>query len=104
MSKQAAMSTLPHQETDREGPQDLVPRFGRTERFAHWWTVSMVAAALLTGLGLGDESSSGPLLVAHVSAVVLIGVGLLTALVLGDTRSLLRATYRLFVFDCRDLA
>jgi len=45
-----------------------VKRFGLTERFAHWWTVLMVAAALLTGIAMGDEVESGPLLTVHVGA------------------------------------
>ena len=105
MSTPGALPTLPRELAETRGSRhDFVPRFGRTERFAHWWTVSMVAAALLTGLGLGDESQSGPMVTAHVATVVLIGAGLLTALVVGDTRSLLRATYHLFVFDRRDAA
>lgn len=102
MSRQSAQSTLLQDDLETRGTEDFVRRFGLTERLAHWWTVSMVAAALLTGLGLGDESDSGPMLTAHVAAVVLLGVGLLTALVMGDTRSLVRATYELFVFDRRD--
>ena len=39
-----------------------VPRFGLTERFAHWWTMAMVATALLTGLAMGDDGGSGPIL------------------------------------------
>ncbi len=82
---------------------EWVPRFGVTERFAHWWTVLMVATALGTGLALGDEGAeSGLLLTAHWAAVVLIGVGLLAALVFGNTRALLRATWRLFSVDSRD--
>lgn len=83
---------------------EWVRRFGLTERFAHWWTVSMVATALLTGLALGDDAESGPLLTVHWGAVVMIGVGLLLALVLGNTRALLRATWNLFSFDQRDAA
>lgn len=80
-----------------------VRRFGVTERFAHWWTVLMVAIALATGLGLGDdEQRSGPLLIAHWGSVVLIGVGLLAALVFGDTRALLHAMWKLFSVDRRD--
>lgn len=79
-----------------------VKRFGLTERFAHWWTVLMVSAALLTGIAMGDEVESGPLLTMHVGAVVAIGAGLLTVLVLGDTRALLRAVFKLFTFDRRD--
>ncbi len=82
---------------------EWVRRFGATERFAHWWTVLMVATALLTGLGLGDDAESGTLLRVHWGAVALIGVGLLVALVLGDTKALLRATWRLFLFDRRDV-
>ena len=86
------------------GETEWVHRFGVTERFAHWWTVSMVASALVTGLALGDEGAeSGLLLTAHWGSVVLIGVGLLAALVLGDTRALLRATRQLFSVDRRDV-
>lgn len=80
--------------------EEWVHRFGRTERFAHWWTVLMVATALVTGLSLGDES--GLMLTAHWGAVVLIGVGLLAALAVGDTRALLHATWKLFSVDRRD--
>ena len=81
-----------------------IPRFGRTERFAHWWTVAMVTLALLTGLGMGDESRSGPMLVAHVGSVVLIGAGLVAAFVVGDRDALLRSGRRLFTPDRRDIA
>ena len=79
---------------------EWVHRFGLTERFAHWWTVLMVATALVTGLSLGDDS--GLLLTMHWGAVVLIGVGLLVALAVGDTRALLHATWKLFSVDRRD--
>ena len=82
-----------------------VHRFGLTERFVHWWTVVMVAVALLSGLGLGDDSGSGsPMLTVHIAAVALIGAGLLVALVIGNTRALLHAIRRLFIFDRRDVA
>jgi formate dehydrogenase subunit gamma len=42
------------------------------------------------------------LLTAHWGAVALIGVGLLAAVVFGDTRALLRATGKLFSVDRRD--
>lgn len=83
--------------------EEWVPRFGLTERFAHWWTVLMMATALLTGLVMGDdESRSGPLVTAHWGSVILIGVGLLAALVFGNTRALLRAMWRLFSLDRHD--
>lgn len=104
MSTRAAHAVRPPAaETNLRG-EEWVHRFGLTERFAHWWTVSMVAAALLTGLALGDEAESGPMLTAHVGAVVLIGVGLLLALVLGNTRALLTAAFHLFTVDRRDAA
>ena len=76
-----------------------VHRFGRTERFAHWWTVSMVALALLSGIAMGDDSGSGPLLVVHVGAVVLIGVGLAAAIAVGDRHALFDAARHLFVIE-----
>jgi formate dehydrogenase subunit gamma len=78
-----------------------VHRFGRTERFVHWWTMLMITIALLTGLGLSDDAG-GPLLLVHVLAVVSIGVGLSAALIIGDRRALLQSARRLFSFDPRD--
>ena len=79
-----------------------VQRFGMTERFAHWWTMLMVTIALATGLALGEEAESGTLLTVHWGSVALIGVGYTFALVIGDARALLRATWSLFAFDRRD--
>jgi formate dehydrogenase subunit gamma len=82
-----------------------VRRFGRTERFAHWWTVAMLATALLTGLAMGDDGGSGSALAwVHAGSVVLIGVGLIAAGVFGNHRALIRSTPRLFIFDRRDAA
>ncbi|WP_191907798.1 cytochrome b/b6 domain-containing protein [Nocardioides cynanchi] len=104
MSSRAAQApSTPVDHTALRG-EEWVHRFGLTERFAHWWTVSLVATALLTGLALGDDAEGGPMLTAHVGAVVLIGVGLVLALVLGNTRALLTATYHLFTVDRRDAA
>jgi len=64
----------------------------------------MVTVALLTGLVMGDESGSGPMLIAHVASVVLIGTGLLAAFVIGDRDALLRSGRRLFTLDRRDIA
>jgi formate dehydrogenase subunit gamma len=63
----------------------------------------MVAAALLTGLGAGGDGWS-PMRAAHVTAVVLIGVAIIAALVVGDRPTLLRATREVFTFDRRDAA
>lgn len=88
---------------EEAGRPEWVRRFGLTERFAHWWTVLMVAIALVTGLSLGDDGAdSGLLLTAHWGAVLLIGIGLLVALVVGDTRALLRTTRKLFSVDRSD--
>jgi len=80
-----------------------VPRFGLTERFAHWWTMAMVSAALLTGLVMGDDGGSGPIVWMHAGSVVLIGVGIAAAVLVGDRRALLRSMRRLFGFDKRDV-
>jgi formate dehydrogenase subunit gamma len=79
-----------------------VARFGRTERFAHWWTVLMVVIALVTGLAMGDESGGGVMLWLHAGSVALIGVGLTVAAVFGDRRALLGSARQLFSFDGRD--
>ncbi len=84
-------------------PEEWVSRFGFTERFAHWWTVSMVTVAVLSGLGLGDDNRSGPVFVTHVGAVVALGAGLLVAAAAGDHRALLTAARRLFIFDRHDV-
>ena len=81
-----------------------VPRFGLTERFAHWWTVLMVAVALLSGLAMGEESRSGPVLGVHVGAVVLLAVGLIGAALFGNHRALFSAVHQLIFFDRRDVA
>ncbi len=104
MSTRGAQAQRPRREADSPRREEWVHRFGFTERFAHWWTVSMVAAALLTGLALGDEAESGPMLTAHIGSVILIGAGLAVALVVGNTRALLAAAYHLFAFDRRDVA
>ena len=95
-------SVLERTPVDEPGGDEWVQRFGLTERFAHWWTVLMVAVALGTGPAQGDDGG-GWLFTAHWGAVVLIGVGLLAAVVLGDTRALLRAAWSLFSIDRRDV-
>ena len=85
-------------------PDPWIARFGRTERFAHWWTVAMMATALLTGLSMGDDGGSGPMLVLHIGAVVSMGAGLVAAFAFGNRRALLRFAANLFRFDRRDIA
>lgn len=86
------------------GNDEWVPRFGLTERFAHWWTVLMLLIALLTGLAIGEESRSGLMFYAHVGSVALIAVGLIAAFSIGNHRALLAAARQLFGFDERDVA
>jgi formate dehydrogenase subunit gamma len=81
-----------------------VDRFGRSERLLHWWIVTMSGAALFTGLAMGDEVESGSLLRLHIGSVALIGVGVVLALVLGDTMAVLRSAKDLFVFDRTDVS
>jgi formate dehydrogenase subunit gamma len=91
-----------HRDDEKSAGGLWVPRFGRTERFTHWWTMAMVATALLTGLVMGDDGGSGPIVWMHAGSVALIGVGLAADLVFGDRRALLRSMRRLFGFDRRD--
>ena len=88
--------------TDLEEARVL--RFGPTERFAHWWTVAMVAVALLSGLAMGEESRSSLVLGVHVGAVVMLGVGLIGAALFGNHRALFGAARQLIFFDGRDVA
>jgi len=81
---------------------EWVHRFGRTERFTHWWTVGTLGLALFSGLTMEDRG--GPLFTVHVGAVVALGVGLAIAALLGDRRAIAAATKQLLVFDRRDRA
>ncbi len=85
-------------------PDDRIERFGVTERLLHWWIVAMFASALLSGLALGDEAESGPVLNLHIGSVVLIGIGIAVALVFGNTRAVLRSAKDLLIFDRRDVS
>jgi len=85
-------------------PEGRVHRFTSTERILHWWVVSTYAAALLTGLAMGDEAESGPLLRAHITAVVLIGAGVVVGLVFGNTVAVLRSMRDLLLPDRHDIA
>lgn len=91
----------PHRQVAQE---KWVLRFGLTERLAHWWTVAMVLTAVLTGLAMGDDGGSGPVLYVHVGAVVMIGAGLLTAALLGNRRALFTAGRQLFRVESRDIS
>lgn len=106
-----AIQDLHHQsrpldQAHRSGSRDddRIHRFGVTERLLHWWIVAMFGAALLTGLAMGDEAESGSLLRLHIGSVVLIGFGIVLALVFGDTMAVLRSAKDLFVFDRTDLS
>lgn len=83
-------------------PDPWVRRFGATERFAHWWTVATLAVALLSGLGIGDDGGGGPILVVHVGAVILLGVGWVGVLLVGDRSALVSAGRQLFIPHPRD--
>ena len=80
-----------------------VHRFGRSERFLHWWIVSMYSVALLTGVAMGDEAESGSLLRSHIAAVLLIGAGIVVVLIFGDTMAVLRSAKDLFIIDRTDV-
>jgi formate dehydrogenase subunit gamma len=82
---------------------DRVHRFTLTERLLHWWVVATFSAALLTGLAMGDEAESGPLLRTHIIAVALIGVGVIVALIFGNTMAVLISVRDLFIFNRTDV-
>ena len=98
--------TRPPLVDDQEGlaPSERVPRFGLTERLLHWWIVVMFALALLSGMAMGDEAESGSLLRFHIVSVSLIGVGVVLALVFGNTAAVLRSAKNLLLFDRTDIA
>src|ERR1019366_5518514 len=108
MAIQDLPDVLPPLTDDREvispGDDDRIHRFGRTERFLHWWIVVMFGSALLTGIAMGDEAESGSLLRLHIGSVVLIGIGVLLALVFGNTMAVLRSARELFIFDRTDIS
>src|SRR5674476_518134 len=87
---------------DPPSEEPWILRFGLTERLAHWWTVLMVLTAVLSGLAMGDDGGSGPMLYVHVGAVVMIGAGLLVAVLCGNRRALFGAARQLFHVDSRD--
>ena len=53
-------SPLDRRDDEQSAGGMWVPRFGLTERFAHWWTMAMVSAALLTGIVMGDDGGPVP--------------------------------------------
>ena len=81
-----------------------VHRFGRTERFAHWWVVLTLLVAILSGLGMGDDGGSGPVLLVHVGAVVMMAAGLAATLLFGNHRAVFAAGRQLFSLNGRDIA
>ena len=73
------VAPAPRNRSGAEGaPEAWVHRFGRTERFVHWWTVMMLSIAVPSGFGMGHDGGSGPMLIVHVGAAVLL-IGLLLA-------------------------
>ena len=64
----------------------------------------MMAAALLTGVAMGDDTQSATLLRMHIATVVLLAAGFAVAVVVGDRRALLRSAGRLFTFNRHDAA
>jgi formate dehydrogenase subunit gamma len=68
----------------KAAPRDLIHRFGRSERIAHWLLAASFAAMLATGVFMGGIGSLGhhEMLIAHVAsaAVLLLGVAVLIAI------------------------
>jgi formate dehydrogenase subunit gamma len=68
-------------------PTSLVPRFGWSERIAHWLLAASFACMLATGVFMGGIGPLGhhDLLIAHVGAAIVLVVGL--AVLIGLRRS-----------------
>jgi formate dehydrogenase subunit gamma len=76
--------------------RELIPRFGRSERFAHWLLAASFASMLATGVFMGGI---GPLrhhllLIVHVGSAVVLLVGLLVLIGLRRSRRPLAQTVR----------
>jgi formate dehydrogenase subunit gamma len=83
----------------------LVPRFGRSERIAHWLLAASFACMLASGVFMGGIGPLGhhDLLIVHVGAAVVLVLGL--ALLVGIRRSrrpLAQAVRDLQSIDARD--
>jgi formate dehydrogenase subunit gamma len=83
----------------------LIPRFGRSERIAHWLLAATFASMLGTGVSMGGIGPLGhrAVLIVHVGSAVLLLGGF--ALLLADRRSrrpLARVAHDLRTIDTRD--
>jgi formate dehydrogenase subunit gamma len=85
--------------------RQLIPRFGRSERFAHWLLAASFASMLATGVFMGGIGPLGhhELLIAHVGSAVVLVLGL--AVLFGLRRSrrpLARTVHDLRPIDASD--
>ena len=76
--------------------RELIPRFGRSERFAHWLLAASFASMLATGVFMGGIGPLGHhlLLIVHVGSAVVLLVGLLVLIGLRRSRRPLVQTVR----------
>jgi formate dehydrogenase subunit gamma len=86
-------------------PERFVPRFGWSERIAHWLLAAAFACMLATGVFMGGIGPLGhhDLLIAHVGAAIVLVLGL--ALLIGLRRSrrpLAQVVHDLQSIDARD--
>ena len=87
-----------------------VQRFGRTERFVHWWQAASFLVLLLSGLTLWlpalATAVNRRLLVKdiHLVASVALVVGLLAAVLVGDRRAIARTAREMDRYDEHDRA
>jgi formate dehydrogenase subunit gamma len=90
--------------------ENRVRRFGRTERFVHWWQAAAFTVLLLSGLTLWlpalATAVNRRLLVKdiHYVAAIALVVGLLAAVVLGDRRAIARTAREMDRYDEHDRA
>lgn len=76
--------------------RELIPRFGPSERFAHWLLAASFASMLATGVFMGGIGPLGHhvLLIAHVASAVVLLAGVLVLVGLRRTRRPLAQTFR----------
>ena len=91
--------------TSARTSSQLIPRFGRSERVAHWLLAAAFASMLGSGVlmgGLGPLDHHG-MLVVHIGSAIVLGAGLVLLLVLRRSRGPLVQTARdLAPFDASD--
>lgn len=106
-----ALATEPGSTASRRSQLETrVPRFGRTERFVHWWQAGAFGILLLSGLALWlpalATAINRRLLVKdiHLVASLALLAGLVLAVLVGDRRAMTRTAREMDRYDEHDRA